>query len=629
MAYVYPHIFTGISELDVQIFSYLDLSSLNKVSQCSKPAHNIFNNTTLWKELVDRDFGVSKYKPKYETYQQQYKYLQQGDPLYYRTTGETSGAGWWDTGKYSWEHRRIRAAIRESHLDLLKMLLEQGVRPDQEIVDQAASMQLYQVLIMLYSYEVLPSQKGINQMQRLITSEIFDIEDKFMQELKEADQPLPPTLEQNLINLPKMGAPELILQMYRKKGLIPDSEEVILAARQGDLDKLEALTAQGYHPRQEAATAAASHGHLNVLEWIYDNTNSQVLPSQDGFNTAVENVHLEVIAWLEAKGMTPNEQTAEIIITVGNLHLLEWVVSRGVELTQRMANIAALEGQINILRWMSARPQPVLPQRSYVPSMRNQTNRHRIIEMVDWMVEKGIMTNDFATNYYMTCDSYCVNTWYTKRKVVPNSEGATYAARHGHTDVLMWLKDKGVMPDKDSIDVAVRNGHYVTVKYLYEEGYRPSQKAVDLCVYFAPRAWKDKRMIPPSLKIARWLAKQDPPIKPQLEAVADDIRHEPYPEFLGEWLVKNGVIDEFPTGARPEESNWNPLNMDYMDWDDSFPYKICQYIVDDLAIQGHLELLEHLAEEDWIPSWECLDAVEDSEVRKFIQEQYTELAQVC
>jgi hypothetical protein len=122
-------------------------------------------------------------------------------------------------------------------------------------------------------------------------------------------------------------------------------------AKNGHLETLQWIRANGGGWTEDAADWAAGNGHLETLEWIRANGGGWTYEAAD---RAAQNGHLETLKWIRANGGEWTDCAAEWAARNGHLETLKWIRANGGEWTTRDADWAAGNGHLKTLQWIRA-----------------------------------------------------------------------------------------------------------------------------------------------------------------------------------------------------------------------------------------------------------------------------------
>lgn len=249
------------------------------------------------------------------------------------------------------------------------------------------------------------------------------------------------------------GHREIIRYHIQHKHFLPSCKCADEFARHGDLDFLQELRTYSINCTCSrcGANYAADNGHLHVLVYLRENTNT--LPMPEGVYAAAKNGHSDVVKYCM-------------------MHM-----SR--ELKQvELANSLAASGQIELLSLAEVRP-------SEAGAYKAAANGH--LAMVQHLHAIGIPFEDDAAaecaagNGHLDVLKYLLEEldfglWY---------QGVITASENGHLHILQYLWEESranfEADVQEVVDCAAEEGHLHIVKYFYDrENLRVSQVSANI-----------------------------------------------------------------------------------------------------------------------------------------------------
>ena len=141
------------------------------------------------------------------------------------------------------------------------------------------------------------------------------------------------------------------LWLFKLQGYKQLTYNTTWAAKNGHLETLKWIRANGGAWTSNAANWAAENGHLETLEWIRANGGEWTSWAAD---RAAQNGHLETLKWIRANGGKWTSNAANWAAENGHLETLEWIRANGGEWTYWAANMAAKNGHLETLKWIRA-----------------------------------------------------------------------------------------------------------------------------------------------------------------------------------------------------------------------------------------------------------------------------------
>ena len=124
------------------------------------------------------------------------------------------------------------------------------------------------------------------------------------------------------------------LKCLRRRGRLRDERLLCAAAaRNGDLEGVKALRADGCPWDARTCEYAAKHGHLEVLQWARANG----CPWNEWTCTGAANGgHLEILQWARENGCPWDEKTIAWAFRQGHLEMVKWALANGAPLASEM-----------------------------------------------------------------------------------------------------------------------------------------------------------------------------------------------------------------------------------------------------------------------------------------------------
>lgn len=165
-------------------------------------------------------------------------------------------------------------------------------------------------------------------------------------------------------------------QLAAKAGV--ELDDLLMAAKDGDLQRLQKLVVNGWDPRlssdrhgSNALLWAAGSGHLEICRFLvdacgFDVTCAQAKGRRNALHWAARNGHTEICRWLvEQKGLAPNEPTVDGTVAlhwaIWQCHdpVCDWLIKEaGADLHVKNAygcnasQWAALAGSVKMCEWL-------------------------------------------------------------------------------------------------------------------------------------------------------------------------------------------------------------------------------------------------------------------------------------
>ena len=256
---------TGIQDTDILIFFKLDYGSLLSLFQVDSTWYRTDRWEEFWRQMVERDFGVARYKLPGETYQRQYRYLKQSyDPNIEASAGRLDAVVSLCRGRNAANIVLLTNVIYGGHLHILQWLEHNGIPPNHWMAHDAAHHGQIDILEWL-------EQKGVE-----LDRAIADCAESF-REIKALD-------------------------WLVERGIFPTSGRMGWAVMTGRLDVLDHLLEIGRRFTANEANRAVQCEQLDVLEWLAER---RILPTVRAANWAKRNRRFDMLEWLVHRGIRP------------------------------------------------------------------------------------------------------------------------------------------------------------------------------------------------------------------------------------------------------------------------------------------------------------------------------------
>ncbi|RLN91952.1 hypothetical protein BBJ28_00018486 [Nothophytophthora sp. Chile5] len=226
------------------------------------------------------------------------------------------------------------------------------------------------------------------------------------------------------------------------------------------------------------AAAAASNGHLDVLQWLYSELGVEL--TEMAMRQAAENGHLNIVQWLHANDC--KHGCVEMIdgaANNGHFELVRWLHdNRSEGCTEMAMTSAAGHGRLDIVQWLHTNRT----EGCTVMAM-NLAARNNHKDVVQWLHEHR---NEGCTPAAMDGAAGAghlemVQWLHTHRKEGCTTDAMDTAAGGGHLDVIKWLHaNRSEGCTTRAMNSAAASGHLEVVKWLHEnrsEGCRVNAMA--------------------------------------------------------------------------------------------------------------------------------------------------------
>lgn len=208
-------------------------------------------------------------------------------------------------------------------------------------------------------------------------------------------------------------------------------------AASGDVGVMREARSRQLPWDSETFTAAATHGHMALLDYLWE-----------------EECPVNLFRW-----WTPSPTIARVV-KANRVEVLGWIHRKGFgKWRKALCVIAAEEGALDALRWLSETAQLPLETRAL---NRAAINGHH--DVVEWLHHVAKPTGAELCPLFVPSTSYG-------------------AALHGRLATLQWMDREGYPWDRvDCLNAASIGGWYATAEWIYDQidpAQVPHQKMID------------------------------------------------------------------------------------------------------------------------------------------------------
>lgn len=188
---------------------------------------------------------------------------------------------------------------------------------------------------------------------------------------------------------------------------------------------------------KEVTRAAASSGHLPVLQWMHARRfridgYAQRLASTSG--------HLHVLQWLHDHVQACRPRICEDAVMRGHLHVLEWTRKVGITWSVDLCARAVGCGDLDTLQWLRARDCP-WDENTLIDAIRRCS-----LEAFDWAWDNGCPRPRDVVLYEWAVEGghlRAVRHLRCAKRLPWDSTVCAVAARYGKLQILKWAHRQG------------------------------------------------------------------------------------------------------------------------------------------------------------------------------------------
>lgn len=215
-------------------------------------------------------------------------------------------------------------------------------------------------------------------------------------------------------------------------------------------------------------------GHcVQYLEWCDSN---KLTRYHEPCDIAGANGNLDILKWLTTleNGRRYDAKTGEAAASGGHLEVLEWLDDNNCERDQRACNAAASMGYLEVLKWLIAKEWPWTDPTIYGAAAKNGHIAILSYLHSTWNDDHTIGCDWTVNTCYSAAESGQLETLeYLRSSECPWSEElcSIGAASGGHIDILEWIQGKIGRLSEGLCWSAAKNGQLATIQWLVNEKY--------------------------------------------------------------------------------------------------------------------------------------------------------------
>jgi hypothetical protein len=218
-----------------------------------------------------------------------------------------------------------------------------------------------------------------------------------------------------------------------------------IAAEYGLLNILKYAIHNGVSPGNSIANAAAKGGHINILEWLHDF--HDVLFDSDTADAAAEGGRINVLEWLYERRILPNDNAFAYAVDGRHEDVIEWLLDHGITPVdpENIANNAAFNDDVDMLNFLETKG--ILP--NYYGFIGAAESGHK--DVVEWLINNDIAyVNTVETaNLLAAHGSIYILELLASRGILPDEEAYDEIVKPKHRKIVRWLAKKKIYPRAD------------------------------------------------------------------------------------------------------------------------------------------------------------------------------------
>jgi hypothetical protein len=268
------------------------------------------------------------------------------------------------------------------------------------------------------------------------------------------------------------------IEFVERKFNIPDIREIV--DEYNIIEVLEFLESRGILPNREGANNACAGGKIEVLNWLLKR---RILPTSTGAVYACgirHRIHyntkgLQILKWLKKEANISPNIFCSRFACVNCIEMLDWIEEQGIFPDPISADFACLSGSIDMLERLRNKNH-ILP----TPKGADYACEYGHLDELIWLKSFGIFPTILGANLACGYGYLHILKWLEENfSLIPDSGGSNEACRGGHKEVVIYLKEKKIFPTAEAPNVSYRNPSMI--KFLYEEfGLLPDTEGANL-----------------------------------------------------------------------------------------------------------------------------------------------------
>ena len=238
---------TGTEDTDRLVLLEFDPQDIWRVAQVSTRLSRLCRG--LWRHLVWRDFQINR---EYGPYNEQYRYLSVTKFSDVLKDGRIDGLELIHRKESVCGYEAVRAC-EYGHLEMLKWILDQGVRPGRETIETAITTDHHEIVDYLWRLGVRPrwdwiAPPSLAMTQRLMTLGL--------------------TPDDNWANAALFHKSIELLDFYYQRGVLPEPAALEISCEFDCCEMVVWMWDHGVVPSQECATIASIYNQTRIVEYL-------------------------------------------------------------------------------------------------------------------------------------------------------------------------------------------------------------------------------------------------------------------------------------------------------------------------------------------------------------------------
>jgi hypothetical protein len=210
----------------------------------------------------------------------------------------------------------------------------------------------------------------------------------------------------------------------------------------------------------ETCRAAASGGHLQLLQWLHGKGCPWDYRTCEG---AAAGGHMDLLQWARTKGCAWNACTCAAAASSGHLQLLQWARANGCSWDSRTCSRAAANGHLQVLQWARANGC------SWDTQTCSHAARNGHLPVLQWARANGCSWDEHTCSEAAAGGHLQLLQWARTNGCIWTPYVCFQAASGGHLELLQWALANGCIWDARVCTVAAGRGHLRMLQWCVED----------------------------------------------------------------------------------------------------------------------------------------------------------------
>ncbi len=244
-----------------------------------------------------------------------------------------------------------------------------------------------------------------------------------------------------------------------------------------------------------STTCAAYNGHIDILDWIINNTKI-TLVCTNICNNSSRNGHTNVLNWLHLNSFDIEKDTCIAAAIINDhLNILEWLLQHDMTNT-KISKCAAATGKINILQW--THDNKLIKDNSFC----NDGACNGQIKVLQWAKDNNYKIENIDYSLVIKNGHINVIEWLYNNSYTINVNICDIAIKYDNINILIWTINHGYTCSYDLVEFAITYNSTLTLQWALENNYKISENIYKNAIEGG------------QYEILEWIIKNNLPTKP-------------------------------------------------------------------------------------------------------------------